>query len=363
MPRVVCSTPKNLSKDSVLNLLLERLRIGSDLMHALYVFDEYTDRESSAGVRDISAIILDALRNTDKPRPEGELVLGKIIREYAGHIYALRICADDCGVSDSFWARGRAITTPEAEKHFIEAMEVYLEGVAYQAEDQEKQAIRTIETYMETRRMDSGVRPCLSPCEFHLSIPDEAFYHPVVKELRDASIDLVVLDNVSSRPNVLSSCVLTSPLQDIASYNREQALGDASWNILSVVMNQFKLDLYHATEWAAQYHKVAKARFLNALTQLPSFGTEVDVAMQEYVAGIAAWPRGNNSWCFESERYFGTKGAQVRKVGKAPLLAKRVMDPEMRREKVEVQLIDKLEQVPSDAILFEGLRVDILELA
>ena len=45
--------------------------------------------------------------------------------------------------------------------------------------------------------MDSGVRLCFSPNELHLSIPDEAFYHPVVKELQDASIDLVVLDNVS----------------------------------------------------------------------------------------------------------------------------------------------------------------------
>ena len=51
---------------------------------------------------------------------------------------------------------------------------------------------------MAARRMDSAVRLCFSPCEFHLSIPDEAFYHPVVKELQDAGVDLVVLDNVSS---------------------------------------------------------------------------------------------------------------------------------------------------------------------
>ena len=60
--------------------------------------------------------------------------------------------------------------------------------------------LRNIDTYMGTRRMDSGVDPCFSPCEFHLSIADEAFYHPAVKELRDASIDLIVLDNVSGQP-------------------------------------------------------------------------------------------------------------------------------------------------------------------
>ena len=120
-------------------------------------------------------------------------------------------------------------------------------------------------------------------------------------------------------------------------------MGNANWNILSVVMHQFKLDLYHATEWVAQYHKVAKARFLNALTQLPSFGREVDASVQEYVAAVAAWPHANDCWRFESERYFGKKGAEVRKSGKAPLLAKKALDTEMLREKVEVKQIDNLE--------------------
>ena len=92
-------------------------------------------------------------------------------------------------------------------------MEDYLEGVVCQAEDRDKLVLRTVDTYMEARRMDAGVRPSFSPCEFHLSIPDETFYHPVVKELRDASTDMIVLDNVrTSRPNIVvfSHFVLTS---------------------------------------------------------------------------------------------------------------------------------------------------------
>ena len=136
-----------------------------------------------------------------------------------------------------------------------------------------------------------------------------------------------------------------SPRQDVASYNREQATGNENWNILPIVMHQFKLDLYHATEWVAQYHKVVQARFLAAFTRLPSFGPEVDPALQEYVAAIAGWARGNDCWRFESERFFGTKGEEVRKSGKAPLLAKQVVDPELRREKVKVQVVEELEQV------------------
>ncbi|KAM5542485.1 hypothetical protein V8D89_003944 [Ganoderma adspersum] len=283
----------------------DRLRVGVDLIHLLFVIDEYMDMEPSAGVYEISDIILDALRNPDKPRPEGELSIGEMARQ--------------------FWARGRVLATPEGEKHLLESFAEYLHGAAMHAEDREKQIIRTVDTYMETRRKDCSVRLCFSPLELHLSIPDEAFYHPVVRELQDASIDLVVLDN------------------DVASYNRERASCYENWNILSIVMHQFNMDLYHAADWVAKYHKTVEARFLDALTRLPSFNPGVDAALQEYVAGVAAWPRGNDSWKFESERYFGKKGAEVRKTGKTPLLAKRAMDPEMRRERVQVLLFDDFE--------------------
>ncbi|PIL37690.1 terpene synthase [Ganoderma sinense ZZ0214-1] len=274
----------------------DRLRVGADIVHVLFVIDEYTDRESSAGVHEICDIILDALRNPDKPRPEGETSIGEMARQ--------------------FWARGRVLATAEAEKHLLEAFADYLDGTAQLAEDRDKRAIRTIDAYMEARRMDSGVRVCFSPNELQLSIPDEAFYHPVVKELRDASVDLVVLDN------------------DVASYNREQASCYEHWNILSVVMHQFHFDLYHATEWVAEYHKTVEARFLDALTRLPSFNPKVDAALQVYVAGkLAASPSANDSWKFESERYFGKNGAEVRKT-------KQVMDPEMKRESVRVLLFE-----------------------
>lgn len=109
-------------------------------------------------------------------------------------------------------------------------------------------------------------------------------------------------------------------------------------------MHQFNIDLYHATEWVAKHHKTLEARFLDALTRLPSFNPEVDAALQEYVTGLAAFPRGNDSWRFESERYFGKNGAEVRKTGKAPLLAKRAMDPERRRESVQVLLFEDLQE-------------------
>ena len=81
-------------------------------------------------------------------------------------------------------------------KHFLEAMEDYLHAVGQQAEDRDKLVIRDVDSYLEARRKDSAVLACFMPGELHLSIPDEAFYHPVVKELQYASTVMVVLDNV-----------------------------------------------------------------------------------------------------------------------------------------------------------------------
>ncbi len=50
-------------------------------MHLLYITDEYTDMEPAAGVREISAIILDAVHNVDKPHPAGEPIVGEMTRE------------------------------------------------------------------------------------------------------------------------------------------------------------------------------------------------------------------------------------------------------------------------------------------
>jgi hypothetical protein len=40
--------------------------------------DEYTDNENEAGTKEMADIVLDALRNPHKIRPEGECIIGEI---------------------------------------------------------------------------------------------------------------------------------------------------------------------------------------------------------------------------------------------------------------------------------------------
>lgn len=112
-------------------------------------------------------------------------------------------------LSIRFWARGRTTATPEAAKHFVESFTDYLNAVIVQADDRDNDTIHTIDSYFETRRENVGTRPSYVPGELHLSIPDEAFYHPVIKELEHLTTDLIILDNVRPSLRVFSPTLLS----------------------------------------------------------------------------------------------------------------------------------------------------------
>ena len=50
-------------------------------MNLLYVYDEYTDIVDGEGANQVRDIVMDAFRHPEKPRPEGELLLGEMARE------------------------------------------------------------------------------------------------------------------------------------------------------------------------------------------------------------------------------------------------------------------------------------------
>lgn len=60
---------------------LEQVRSGCDVMHLFFMFDEYSDKSSPAEVWQQAAIQMDAFRNPDKPRPEGEWIGGEFVRQ------------------------------------------------------------------------------------------------------------------------------------------------------------------------------------------------------------------------------------------------------------------------------------------
>lgn len=50
-------------------------------MNLFFAIDEYSDAGTESGVREIADVVLDALKNPHKPRPEGETPLGAVAKE------------------------------------------------------------------------------------------------------------------------------------------------------------------------------------------------------------------------------------------------------------------------------------------
>ncbi|RPD59287.1 terpenoid synthase [Lentinus tigrinus ALCF2SS1-7] len=251
----------------------EQLRTGCDLMNLFFVFDEYSDVEDERTVQVFADIIMDALRNPHKTRPAGEPVLGEITRQ--------------------FWERAIQSASESAQRRFISTFDAYCQSVVQQAADRDVQRLRDVNSYLEMRRENIGAKPSFALLELDMNLPDEVLAHPAIVDLTTWAIDMIILGN------------------DICSYNVEQSRGDDGCNIVTIVMHQFQTDLHGAMEWIDNHHKTLMDRFLSYYGHLPTWGPVIDVQVARYVQGVGNWVRANDTWSFESQRYFGLDGLAI----------------------------------------------------
>ncbi|KAF7372856.1 Terpene cyclase [Mycena sanguinolenta] len=269
----------------------QRLRTGCDLMMLFFAFDEYTDVLPAPEVRRYADIVMDALKNPNKPRPEGEHVVGEVARQ--------------------FWALGIQSATPLAQKHFLETFEDYIYSVVDEASDRDDKRIPGSEEYIHE-----------PPKAHHWSF---------------AALLLISYYSIMHVVLVLVNCALTPPIQDICSYKKELAQGDdtvchmhflqvrllskllflTQHNIITVIVHERTTDLSGAMEWVATRRKALASQFIALYKKVP--WDDVDAQVREYVEGIANWPRANDSWIFESGRYFGSEGLKVQRDRKVVL--------------------------------------------
>jgi len=94
--------------------------------------------------------------------------------------------------------------------------------------------------------------------------------------------------------------------------------------MIPVVMNQEGIDLQSAVDFVGNMCKQSIDRFIEERSRLPSWGPEIDRQVDIYVAGLADWIVGSLHWSFESERYFGKNGRQVKATRVVELLPLRV---------------------------------------
>ncbi|KAG1830869.1 terpenoid synthase [Suillus variegatus] len=260
------------------NIPREHLRSGCDLMNLSFIVEEYTDMENETVTKERANILLDALHNPHKIRPEGECIIGEIARQYL----------KPKGFLHRSWARAIQFASLPSQRHFLETFDEYINSVVVEARDREQGRRRSLDDYLKLRRKTIGVKPCFPILEAGIDLPDEVFYHPVIMDLAECITDLVLIDN------------------DMISYNKEQAIGNEGHNIISIIMFDLGLDVSGAMAWAAHYHTEVQKRFIDSLAKVPSWGPSVDVLVKEYLDGTA--------------RYLATMGPEIQKTRLVPLL-------------------------------------------
>ncbi|KAG8212951.1 isoprenoid synthase domain-containing protein [Butyriboletus roseoflavus] len=198
----------------------------------------------------------------------------------------------------SYFSRFIQTGGPGCTKRFIHTMDLFFIAVAKQADDRANGRIPDLESYITVRRDTSGCKPCFALIEYaaRIDLPDEVMSHPVIMAMEEATNDLVTWSN------------------DIFSYNVEQSRRDTH-NMIVVLMREQGLDLQGAVDYVGALCKGTVQRFEDNRAILPF------VAI--YVEGLQNWIVGSLHWSFDSERYFGKEGLEVKQHRIIKLLPKR----------------------------------------
>ncbi|KAH6645714.1 terpenoid synthase [Truncatella angustata] len=251
-------------------LTREQLRCACDVMNLFFIFDEHSDRSEPA----------DVWNQVD------QWVGGEIARQ--------------------FWIRATTISTNSFQRRFLASWEHYLKGTAQQAEDRSRSHICTVSSYLEVRRQTIGVMPSLAFFQMGMDLTDEVLTHRTIRALEMLAVDLTIIAN------------------DVLSYDKKQASGDDEHNLITIVMKEFHCNLQQAIDWAAKAHAELVQQFNQTVLVVPRWGGPVDLDVQIYVDGIAQWVGANVQWSFESERYFGKRGLEIKKTRILQLLTPKV---------------------------------------
>ncbi|KDR68480.1 hypothetical protein GALMADRAFT_78470 [Galerina marginata CBS 339.88] len=261
------------------HVYFEVVRIMSKIFVIFFVIDELSDRGGGEEAIKIHDIVMGALRNPHKARPQAEHKLGELTRES--------------------WVQALEYLSPDAPciKRFIDGFENYMTAVIAEANDRTNSQYRNFEEYLVLRRNTSGTILSFVVVEFGLDIPDEVYNHPRVQALLQNGADLIIFVN------------------DLLSYAREkvQSGGTAFHNSIELLMVEKQLEIQAAINELERRAAEVLSAFVCNRENLPSWGEEIDRRVKIYADGIAYFVRANEAWSFETCRYFGTKGLEIQK--------------------------------------------------
>ncbi|KAF4601362.1 terpene cyclase [Pleurotus pulmonarius] len=176
---------------------------------------------------------------------------------------------------------------------FINSFGAYLDAVVQEAEDRAQGHVRNTEDYFRLRRGTIGAKPSFAIGELYMNIPQEIIDHPVISKLAGLCVDMILIGN------------------DICSYQIEWERGDESHNLVTVVIQQFGVNVQDAMDYIGNLHDGLVDQFFEQWSRIPVFGNQLDEEVRAYCNMLGNWVRGCDSWSFESARYFGVRGPEI----------------------------------------------------
>ena len=102
-------------------------------------------------------------------------------------------------------------------------------------------------------------------------------------------------------------------LQDVYSYNVEQARGHVGNNVVTLLRNEKNIDIQAAADYVGVQFGQLMDRFMADKARLPSFGSALDAAVARYVDALGQWVIANLMWSFDTHRYFGANHVEIKR--------------------------------------------------
>ncbi|KDR77735.1 hypothetical protein GALMADRAFT_245845 [Galerina marginata CBS 339.88] len=249
------------------------LSASMDCYNLTWMFDEVTDRLSGKAAAEAAAVVSRALRDIDY---DNGTALCRMTRDYR------------CNHIEKFGSN--------VARRFIANFCQYVEHTATEAMLRERDQVLDINGYISLRRGAVGGRIVFDLVEYALGLDLPQYVHedPVFIGALNAGVDLLAFTN------------------DLFSYDMEQAKGHSAANIITVVMKSKGTDLQSAVDFVAGYCECLIRQLLDAKAVFTSHTDPVfsrDAA--RWLDGVGDWVRGNEEWCFATERYFGKQNKLV----------------------------------------------------
>ncbi|KAF6227937.1 hypothetical protein HO133_007665 [Letharia lupina] len=246
----------------------ERLSTISEWIVILFAWDDLFDvpednlMDDARGAKAINNVVLSIFDTPETSETQAELTVVAKFR--------------------AFWARFRTTSTPTMQKRFVDAVRRYARGTEKLVHNREQWRVPSMEEFVAMRRATSAVEPALAGVEYTLEIevPNEAFYHAAVQELRDT-------------------------INDIASWTNDYQ------NLVAVVAVEKKLDVQSAIQFVFVMIQSAIDHYFEARKRVPKFDPKTDDLVSRYIRGIECFCSGSILWHFEVDRYFGSKSGEV----------------------------------------------------